>query len=98
MNYALFFKNNSFYNEWSVFFMKKRDFFKNGSFYDELCSLFQKPQFLQWIIHCVAGSRSETFLAPGGVNGGAKPSRAEPGGGQGGQGGLQAALTWSFMW
>ena len=38
------------------------------------------------------------LLAPGGVNGKAKLSRAEPGGGQGGQGGLQAALTWSFMW
>ncbi len=48
-------------------------------FYNELCSHFQKPQFLQRIIHRVAGSHFETFLAPGGASGGAKPSRAEPG-------------------
>ncbi len=48
-------------------------------FYNELCSLFQKPQFLQRIVHRVAGSHFETFLAPGEASGGAKPSRAEPG-------------------
>ncbi len=47
-------------------------------FYNELCSVFQKQKCLQQIIHCAAGSHFETFLAPGGVNGGAKPSRAEP--------------------
>ena len=79
MNSSFFFQKLQFL-QWIIhFFRKKLVFFKNDSFYNELCSLFQKPQFLQWIIHCVAGRRSETFLAPGGVNGGAKPSRAEPG-------------------
>ena len=52
--------------------------FRNVMFYRELCSLFQKPKFLQRIIHHAAGSHFETFLAPGGASGGAKPSRAEP--------------------
>ncbi len=48
-------------------------------FYTELCSVFQKPQFLQLIIHCAAGSHFGTFLALGGVNARAEPSRAGPG-------------------
>ncbi len=44
-------------------------------FYNELCYLFQKPKFLQWIIHCAAGSHFETFSALGSR---AKPSWFEP--------------------
>ncbi len=48
-------------------------------FYNEFCYVFQKPKFLQWILHRAVGSHFETFLAPGGASGRAEPSRAEPG-------------------
>ncbi len=67
--------------------MKYTLFFKNTSFYNELYAVlfFQKHQFLQWIMLFFFQKHKfyrdfyhfETFLAPGGVNGGAKPSRAE---------------------
>ncbi len=36
-----------------------------------------KTYFLQQNLHCVAGNHFETVLAPGGVSGAAKPSRAD---------------------
>ena len=81
-NSTIFFKNINFYNELCMFFFDEHAFFKNRWFYLHethiFMFIFQKPKFLQWIIHRAAGSHFGTFLAPGGVNGGAEPSRAGP--------------------
>ena len=88
MNYVFFPKINCVFQKRHVSQWIMLSFSKTSVFTTNYtpCSFFQKQHVLQWIMLHFYKHISfynefyhfETFLAPGGASGGAKPSRAEP--------------------